>query len=1073
MKGVIVTALLDTGASRTILRRDIYDVIQRATHSPTLLKPSPNLKTLCGNHMITLGETELPVAHAKPINVIVVENMDQELVLGNDNVQLGNSVINFRDRELVWYGERWPLLFSDAAGIAGLSETTIATGYEDIDKIIETYDDVFSGKFEGNGQCNLKPAFIETKGPPICQKPYRLPLHRRQIVEEQIDKMLKEGTIRPSNSPWASPVTLVPKKDLSIRFCLDYRRLNAVTKKDKYPLPNIQDIFDSLGGNMYYTTLDIKNAYHQIPMEESSIEKTAFVCHRGLYEFVNMPFGLTNAPSIFQRTMDFVLAEYIGKFVYAYIDDVIIASKTKEEHARHLAQVFQCLRESGFKLKPSKCHFAKSEVELLGFIVSGEGIRANPAKTKAISELPQPRNLKELRSFLGMANYYRQFLQNYAKIAEPLVRLTKKSEPFRWENEQEKAFETMKAMLISPPVMAYPRLDLPYRLYTDACNYAIGGILVQEHEDGIEHVIQYVSHQLNGPQSRYSVIEKEAYAVIYCIEKLRPYLLGAEFKVLTDHKPLTCLFTKQMVNTRIQRWAVFLAEYGAKIEYRKGLHHIRADMLSRISDRSCDIASDTVAAVDWVDPNSISDDEPEKNIPLEHDGLNLRDISEYQQIDFVNEWAEAELSEYTEYMLSSEILYSVRRPSPTSAEYPRLMLPIKYRAQVIDRAHREVGHMGTEKTLHRICEAYVWQSMRKSIREHLRKCAVCLTHHRKKQYLPMGEMPLPVSPMQVVGMDLIGPFPTSSKGNKYILMMIDHHSGWGEAFPIPDKSNKSVWTAFANEFIPRHSVPYVIITDNGMEFMARPFRQYLKDLGIEHRRITPYNARCQGKVERYNKSFKHTLSKLVNNHSAHWEDRVADVLVAHHHSVSSVTLHTPFFIMYGRRPRIPFSTLLQVNPEINIFNNRLDDLATTFREARERTEESRKYNRARLLKKANVGKIDIGDSVMVLAEERLTLTSRHDPLWEVFRVRGPVCWIRNQFSGKTKTINREKLTLVDPNLPWDELRQRPIRKSNKTSISTLSTPETVFFPQFTKPQLTKLDDGLGGRHVDVPSKKNG
>ena len=723
-----------------------------------------------------------------------------------------------------------------------------------------------------------------------------------------------------------------------------------------------------------------------------------------------------------------------------YIDDVVIFSKTPEEHKYHLEQVFERLAQAGLKLKMSKCDFAKPEVKLLGYLVNKDGIKTNPAKISAIEKLQPPTNVREIRSFLGISGYYRQCLEGYARVAEPLVKLTRKSEPFVWTEKQAEAFQKLKTMLTTAPVIAHPRLDLPYKLYTDACNYAIGAILCQVHEDGVERVVQYVSHQLSGAQLNWATIEKEAYAVVYAIGKLRPYLYGAEFKVYTDHKPLASLFTKEFVNTKIQRWAVLLAEYGAKIEYRQGKNNIRADMLSRIKPESID-----VCVLDWVDPHAYADEDADKNLPILHDGLDLIDVSLDQQVEFVDELCDAEVQgEESGYVVYRNVLYSIHKPTPTSADYPRIMLPTRFRERVITRAHEEVGHMSTQKTLDRVRESYVWPTMRKTIAEQLKLCPVCRVHHRQPVHVPMGEMPLPASPMQLVSMDLIGAFPVSPNGNKYILTIIDHFTGWGEAYPIPDKTNQAVWNVFSNKFIPCHGVPEVVITDNGKEFCAHAFTRYLEQIGIDHRRTTPVHPASNGRSERFNKSFKNTLTKLVNNYAIDWEDRVSDVLMAHRHSVSSVTHYTPFFLLYGRRPRAPLTKLLPVRTVANYFGNRLDNLAEAFQAARVNTEDSRKYNRERLARRANASPLSVGDSVMVKAEERMTFTSRHDPFWEVYRVRGPVTYIRHQQTGKTKVLNREKLTLVDPNIQWDKIRVRPIRNPRQSSVPTVAQPRPQF-----------------------------
>ena len=589
--------------------------------------------------------------------------------------------------------------------------------------------DVFSAKGEPTGQCGLTELRIKTRGAPICQKEYRTPLSKCKLIDAAIREMLEDGVIRPSSSPWASPVTLVPKKDGSIRFCVD-KKLNSKAEKDTCPLHLIQDIFDQVRGSRIYSTMDLKAGYWQLPVVEADIPKTAFRCHWRLFGFVRMPFGLANAPAVFQRVMDKLLSGLVGKCVLVYRDDIVVYSNSAEDHEKHL-QLVDVLWQAGLRLKPTKCHFGLSEVKLLGYILNGEGIQTDPEKVAAINNLATPTSVSEVRSFLGMSGYHRQCIQDYAQVAEPLVALTRKFAQFTWSEKRQKAFDILKLLLTSSHVMAAPRTYQPYKLYTDACDYAVEGILVQVDENGVERVIQYVSHALSSTQHRWAVIEKEAYAVIYVIQKLRPYLYGSKFTVFSDHKPLKSLFNNQMNNTKIQRWAVLLAEYGAVIEYRKGKHNIRADMLSRIRHRQ-DPEIAVIDTEDWIDLN----DETAHLLPLLHDGLRLEVVREEQQQEFPDLWTRAQDEDDDDYELIQGPLYSMRVPNQSAPN----TLGLCCRESVIDRAHREVGHMAVLKTMWQITEAYVWPGLRKYIWIHLPKCGTCVIHNRHPEHAPPGEM---------------------------------------------------------------------------------------------------------------------------------------------------------------------------------------------------------------------------------------------------------------------------------------------------------------------------------------------
>jgi transposase InsO family protein len=614
-------------------------------------------------------------------------------------------------------------------------------------------------------------------------------------------------------------------------------------------------------------------------------------------------------------------------------------------------------------------------------------------------------------------------MRSYAEVAEPSVQLTRKSTLFEWSAEREGAFIVLKTMLISPQVMAYPNLQKPYRLYTDACDYAVGGILVQVDDTGLERVVQYISHQLSPTQRRWATIEKEAYAVVYALTKLRTYLFGSDFVVYTDHKPLKSLFTKEMVNTKIQRWAVLLAEYGAKIEYRRGKNNIRADMLSRISSEAAEVAiitDRTARAEDLPDATDIDD----RTDNLSIDSVPRAQLIRNQEREFPEELRDANEGEDSDYVIRDGLLCSERPPYPGAEVKPRIMLTSRYRANIIKRAHIEVGHMAAHKTQKRIVEDYVWPGLRKDVRLQLRACAICEAYHRRPVHVQMQDVEIPHSPMEIVGLDFIGPFPVDEFGRKYLLTAIDYLSGWAEAYPTRTQSAQDIIEAIANEFLPRHGYPRAFISDNGQGFKSRRWSEFLANASIECRRTTPVHPQGNAKVERFNRTYKEAMAKLVLNKPNDWADRVGDILSAYRKSVSNSTGFSPFYLLYGRRPRAPLERFLGDS----VFGDRLDQTAEAYKQARSRLLESRKYNRERLDKLANANtSLNIGDTVTVKAEERRTNTSRWDPEYEVIRVRGTTHWVRHQSTGRERKLHREKLTLVDPNIAWDEIPHRPRR----------------------------------------------
>ena len=462
-----------------------------------------------------------------------------------------------------------------------------------ITKLVRQNSDLFATTDKDLGRTSTVKMKIDTGNhSPIKKSPYRAPLKQREAISKAVDEMLQAKVIEKSRSPWSFPVVLVTKRDGSNRFCIDYRSLNNITKNNSFPLPVIDDLLATLGEAKYFSKLDLKSGYWQVELDEKDKEKTAFACHKGLFQFNVMPFGLTNAPSVFQELMSVVL-EGMDRYALAYLDDVLIFSKTKEEHLKHIENVFRQLREHNLKLKLSKCEFFMDEISYLGFTVNEKGIQPDSDKIKAISTLATPQSVRDVRSFIGMCSYYRRFIPKFSSIAEPLIELTRKYARFKWTEGCQLAFDSLKNSLIGASVLAYPDLNKPYNLYTDASNFAIGACLTQTHFDqdegrDVERPIYFLSHKLSDTQSRWSTIEKEAFAIFYALQKLDHYLHNSTFVIYCDHKPLEYLFKSPIQNKKIQLWALSISAYDCQIRHLAGRENVCADLLSRSTGASED-----------------------------------------------------------------------------------------------------------------------------------------------------------------------------------------------------------------------------------------------------------------------------------------------------------------------------------------------------------------------------------------------------------------------------------------------------------------------------------------------------
>jgi hypothetical protein len=457
------------------------------------------------------------------------------------------------------------------------------TQIETIEKLInEEYGDLFAKPNEPTQSqvINVEHEIDTGDARPVNKAPYRASPAEREIIRIQVAELKNKGIIQLSKSPWAAGIVLVKKKDGSVRFCLDYRSLNAVTKRDVYPLPRIDDSLAALRTGVFFSTMDMQAGYYQVPMAKASMEKTAFITEDGLYEFRAMPFGLTNAPATFQRFMDATCAGLKWQCLLVYLDDLVVFSTSFEQHLIDLRAVFDRLRQANIQLKPSKCHFAQNKLKYLGHVVSDKGIEADPDKVKAIVEMPEPKDVGELRTFLGMCSYYRKFIDHFSDRSHPLFKLTHLNETYKWEAYERSVFEMLKKCFVNAPILWHPNFDHAFAVQTDASDVGLGAVLVQ-YIDGQERATVYLSRTLQPAEKNWATREKEALAILWACETLRPYLIGRKFHVETDHDSLVWLMTAKSP-ARFVRWACRLAEFDFIIRYRPGRFNQKSDALSRL-----------------------------------------------------------------------------------------------------------------------------------------------------------------------------------------------------------------------------------------------------------------------------------------------------------------------------------------------------------------------------------------------------------------------------------------------------------------------------------------------------------
>jgi len=453
---------------------------------------------------------------------------------------------------------------------------------EEIRKLIRKYSEICAISDTKLGRTNIVKHRINTgDNKPVSRKPYRANEEKEKMIKEELDKMIKDGVVRESESPWSSPVVIIDKKDGSKRFCIDYRWVNIITETDAYPLPRIDDLLEQFRGAEWFSSIDLASGYWQIEMDEKDRKKTAFTCHLGLYEFNVMPFGLKNAPPTFQRMMNKILREWLREFVVVYIDDIMIYSKTFEEHLEQVEKVLKKLKKkSKFN---EKCKWGEQNIGFLGHRVGKDGLKPDPGKIEKIRDIKIPTTVREVRAVLGLFSYYRKFVEGFSKIAKPLNELLKKESEFKWGERQQKAFEELKERLIKHPILEYPNFEKEFILITDASGEGLGAVLSQLNDQGKEAVIAYGSKSLKPAEKNYVVTEQECLAIVWGIEHFHKYLVGRKFTIVTDHSALKTLQTSKIPKKgRRARWMMELQQYDFEIKHRAGKNNGNADALSRL-----------------------------------------------------------------------------------------------------------------------------------------------------------------------------------------------------------------------------------------------------------------------------------------------------------------------------------------------------------------------------------------------------------------------------------------------------------------------------------------------------------
>jgi transposase InsO family protein len=730
---------------------------------------------------------------------------------------------------------------------------------------------------------------------------YQLSPKESTTLKEYIDENLQKGYIRASKSSAGYPIIFVPKKDGSLRLCVDYRQLNSITIKDRHPLPLIQEMQDRIQGAKYFSKYDITNAYHRIRIKPGHEWKTAFRTKYGHYEYLVMPFGLTNAPATFQRFIFSVLEEYLDVFVVAYLDDILVFSKTLDEHIKHNKLVLSKLRDAEVTLKLKKCEFHVQETSFLGYRISLDGLGMEEDKVKSILEWPTPKNVKEIQQFLGLANYYRKIIDGYAGIATGLYRFTKKGQAFAWDEAAEKSFQNLKALFSKKTIVANFNYDLPTVLETDASDYALGARLIQT-ENGISRPVAFWSRKMIPAELNYDVHDKELLAIVSAFQHWRAYLEGAKYTVTvrSDHKNLTFFTTTKVLTRRQARWAETLAQYDYKIEHCKGTENSQADALSRRPDYELGTKAASPAVLKQNEDGTLS-----------YNKQILAATIEVKDDDFTQQIRNAQKDDETaKTILEGEVESTHFTKDDTGMVYAHglIYVPAKLRNEVIQRHHDDAthGHMGIEKTVEHVSRNYYFPNMNRKVRFYIRECDTC-QRNKPARHAPYGELQIsetPKKPWEWITMDFITKLPVSD-GCDMIMVVVDRLTKYAYMLPTTETiTAQEMATILLRHVVANHGMPSKITSDRDKLFTSKMWQSFADQMGIELRLSTAYHPQTNGQTERVNQTVKQYLRCYVNYQQDNWAGLLSVAQIAYNNAEHATTKESPFFANYGYHPTV-------------------------------------------------------------------------------------------------------------------------------------------------------------------------
>lgn len=724
---------------------------------------------------------------------------------------------------------------------------------------------------------------------PVRTPIYRYPEKAKQLIADMLEDMEAKDIIETSTAAWLSPIVLVKKPDNSQRMCLDYRKVNTHLQIDIHPLPRLEELVESASGNKFYASLDMKDAYYQVELDENSRDVTTFSDGVSLYRFKRLPFGLSCSPAIFSRVIGKVLAPLIKKgWIKNYLDDIVIWATSLEELLERLEELFKLFGEKGIKLNIKKCQFAQKEIKFLGHIISEEGCKPCPDNVSAIKNMKAPTNVKETRRFLGMCGFYRKHIHNFAKIAVPLTNLLRGSELFEWTPECQSSFEELKNHLVTAPVLIKADMSKTFQLFTDASADHVGAVLMQE-VDGHLKPIGYFSKKLKPVEQRYHTTDREALAIVLACRRFHHFLWGTVFGIHTDHQPLVSVFTKKTKCPRMNRWKVEMKDYRYKVVYRPGKHNEVADQLSR-----------PVRAIFQNNQDSYLGLSKEEFKAKQMGEARWRELIEYLEGGKLpkKKFPRAFIHQFIMY---EGLLYLCADKNDNSIQF-RLVVPQELRKAALKFGHESVAsHLGRRKTIDALETYFYWPSLRSDAVKFVKECITCQVHKDSPSLRQkFQELPPVHKPLERISIDLTD-MVSGANGYRYVLTIIDHYSRYVKFYPLRNKTTELVSANF-QKYLNDFGIPRCVILDNGSEFTSQQFKHLCQSNNINMGYITPYHPEGNSISERMHRTMKTLLNVMCQGHPYQWPKFVGDVQRVLNCSIHATTGEQPHFSFFSRRP---------------------------------------------------------------------------------------------------------------------------------------------------------------------------